>query len=148
MNTCLIVEDNQLIVEIWTKSLKPLGFEIWTCDNLVDAKRLCNKIPPPDLMLLDLRLVDAHDIDTIQAIKEFKNANPDLIVIVISGYLNPDLIELAMKQGADDVKEKNVMVNRQNLWKMIQTVLSKAPKNPTKQMKFTADLIEKLANVN
>lgn len=147
MNICLIVEDSIVVVEVWKEALKPLQLEIWHCDNLVEAKLLCQKIPPPDLMLLDLRLIDAHDIDTVRAIKDFKIFNPKLIILVLSGYLNPDLIELALKQGATDIEEKSKVMRRQDLWTSIQKALAKAPQDSRQRMKFTADLIEKLSSI-
>lgn len=145
----LIVEDRPEIAKIWTNALEEYAafgkIEIWHVDNLADAKRRSIEIPPPDLILLDLRLTDAKDIETLAAIREFKKGNPDLCVLIISGYLTPDLAKLAIEQGAHGIQEKMSITRTAELWAVINSAIQQAPPNARKAIPYLGNIIEKLS---
>lgn len=141
----LIVEDQGGIRAVWRRALEPLDMEIWEADNLREALEMSSKIPPPDLILLDLRLGDSNDMSTIGAIPTFKKGNPDVVIIVISGYATPEIATLAIQQGAHGIREKLDMNRSAELWAEIQLALKSAPKGAQKALEFTSDLIAKLS---
>ena len=54
---------------------------------------------PPDLILLDVGL---PGIDGIEALRQIKSSNPDILVIMITAYEDVDTVISAMKLGAHD----------------------------------------------
>jgi two-component system response regulator AtoC len=54
---------------------------------------------PPDLILLDVGL---PGIDGIEALRQIKSSNPDILVIMITAYEDVDTVISAMKLGAYD----------------------------------------------
>jgi len=84
--TVLIVEDDATIGRIWATYLNPLGAEIRHATSVEEAIEQMRKIPPPDLLLLDLRLSEQHGPEhTVEAIAHLREFNPQLTVIAISG---------------------------------------------------------------
>lgn len=141
----LIVEDRPEVSTMWAHYLEELDMQVRIAPNLASAKSLSKEIPPPDLIILDLRLPDAHDIDTIGAIKELITPNPDCGVLVISGFLTPALTKLALEQGAHSAMEKMDITRGADFWGGIKKMLAVAPKNVGKRLKETGDLIERLS---
>ncbi len=54
---------------------------------------------PPDLILLDVGL---PGINGIEALRQIKSLNPDILVIMITAYEDVDTVISAMKLGAYD----------------------------------------------
>jgi len=145
----LIVEDRPEVSLVWRRALEAYSefgqIEIWAVDNLAHAKQRCLEIPPPDLILLDLRLTDSKDIETLAAIEDLKRGNPDVCVLIISGHLTEDLVKLAIESGAHGVQEKMGMTRSAELWSVINTAVQHAPPNAQKAIPYLANLIEKLS---
>lgn len=145
----LIVEDRPEMVTVWRRALEAYSefgqMEIWHVDNLADAKRLAFEIPPPDLILLDLRLTDSKDVETLAAIDHFKVGNPDVCIMIISGYLTPELAKMAIAQGAHGIQEKMSMTRSAELWTAISAAIQKAPPKAQKAIPYLTNLMEKLS---
>lgn len=141
----LIVEDRPEVSTMWANYLKDLNLQVRIAPNLASAKLLSKEIPPPDLIILDLRLPDAHDVDTLASIKELTAPNPDCAVLVISGFLTPALTKLALEQGAHSAMEKMDVTRGIDFWGGIKKMLENSPKNIGKRLKETGDLIERLS---
>jgi DNA-binding NtrC family response regulator len=143
----LIVEDRPEVADLWTRHLEPLQMEIRHALTLADAKILSKRVPPADLILLDLRLTDSRDENTLCAIKELTELNPNCAVLVLSGYVTPEMTKLAIEQGAHQVIEKQNIQRASDLWGFIKSYLGKAPQSVQKRMACTSDLIEKLSQL-
>ncbi len=116
----LIVEDEPSVMGLWRKFLQPVAHEIRECQTLSDAIELMRKIPPPDLVLLDLRLPDSMEAAaTLARIPEFRAMNPKSIIMVITGALDASLPKIASEVGADAFLEK-ASVNGQT--KLLQSI--------------------------
>jgi len=59
----------------------------------------------PDLALLDARLPDG---DGIILCGQLKSANPGLLVIILTAYQTPFLVESALREGADGIILKTI----------------------------------------
>lgn len=140
----LLIEDNEGVATIWRNSLLPLDMEIRWSASLADGIALCRKIPPPCLILLDLRLEDSDAIHTIKAIATLQNIAPNAMIMVISGFITPELGQLAIANGAHAVHEKLSMQRYQDLWNSIQVALNKAPTNVQTALSYTNNLIKQL----
>lgn len=142
-----MVEDSPQVRFIWERALKDLDVEVWECASLVEAKVLSHKIPPPDIMLLDIRLNDTQDLETIDTIGYFREGNPNLIVVVLSGYLDKKAIELAVSQSVQGIWDKSAIVRQSDLWNVLQHAMRKAPVGAKERMEYTSNLLDRLVEL-
>lgn len=143
----LIVEDRPEIARIWGMHLEKLDIKTAYAATWDAAQAALKRIPPPDLVLLDLNLSTEHNAPFIvQQISFMKSYNPDMIVIVISGVLTPELAQIAVSQGANAVREKMDMQAQRDLWGAIEESLSAAPQQARGIFAHPLELITQLAN--
>ncbi|NMM47988.1 sigma-54-dependent transcriptional regulator [Marinigracilibium pacificum] len=98
----LIVDDEQDLCTILTSFLEKKGFECYSCNNGEDALRYArqNQI---DLSLIDLRLPDEDGITLMKKLKIFQ---PDMAVLIITGYSDIKTAVNAIRLGASDYVSK------------------------------------------
>jgi CheY-like chemotaxis protein len=96
----LLIEDDRDIIETIEHILRAGGHDVKSTTHGKDAFRLIALLNP-DLVITDVIM---PEIDTIDAIAEFRRAYPRLKIIAISG--NPYLLTLAAKHGANHVLAK------------------------------------------
>lgn len=146
-NLALIVEDQESIAMLWQRNLEKLHMTVKWAMSMADAKRIAAEIPPPDLILLDLKLGDSKAEQTLHAIDYFKEKNPDVVIIVLSGFITPDIAALAAEKGAHGVQEKlNIHSGRVLLQEIEKATASASPKAQVK-MKQQRSLISELTNL-
>lgn len=104
MTDILIVDDERDIRELIADILKDEGFETRLAANSDEAIDALNESEPA-LMVLDIWLKDSR-MDGIDILKQVKNNNPDVPVIIISGHGNIEIAVAAIRQGAYDFIEK------------------------------------------
>jgi DNA-binding NtrC family response regulator len=92
----LVVDDEPIAVRNLERVLEKEGYEVSTASNGHGALRqLRNK--PFDVVLTDLKM---EKVDGMQVLKRCKEIDPDVEVILITGYAAIDTAIEAMKQGA------------------------------------------------
>ena len=104
MYTILVVDDHELIRDTLKKALVDDGYRV----NLAHNGAACLAIVETrdiDLILLDMRLPDINGLDVLRQIKD---TNPDIIVIVMTAYGDLDSSHQAMSLGAFDFIHKPV----------------------------------------
>lgn len=117
----LIVEDEPSVMGLWRKFLEPVATEIRQCGNLSEAIELMRKIPPPDLVLLDLRLPDSMEAAaTLARVPEFRAMNPKSVIMVITGALDSALPKIATEVGVDAFLDKGSVTGQTKLLQSIQ----------------------------
>ena len=72
--------------------------------SLEEAKRMVDKLKP-DLVLLDQKLPDG---DGLELCAELKGNDPLMRIIILTAYQSFDLVERAMRSGADGVLLKTI----------------------------------------
>ena len=95
--TIYIIDDEQTIRDGITMTLE-VDYQIESfskAEPAIDAL----KENPPDLILLDIGLPGMNGID---ALRQIKSLNPDILVIMITAYEDIDTVISAMKLGAYD----------------------------------------------
>ncbi|MBE0618300.1 MAG: sigma-54-dependent Fis family transcriptional regulator, partial [Proteobacteria bacterium] len=98
----LIVDDEALIRKSLGQVLARKGYQVAVAASGAEARRLF--VPGEySLVLLDLRLPDASGIDLL---KEFKTAQADLLVILMTAYGSVESAVEAMRLGAYDYVNK------------------------------------------
>lgn len=96
MEKILIVDDESFIRENVLRILENSGYLVLEAANSREALELINQ-DEIDLVLLDLNLGQENGIDLLQAMKA---VDPDLLVIIITGYGTVETAVDALKLGA------------------------------------------------
>ncbi|MBI4845474.1 MAG: response regulator [Candidatus Omnitrophica bacterium] len=94
-NSVLIIDDEALFNNSLTAILEAKGFYVKNAD--LGRKGLMLFEEGFDLILLDIKLPDMEGIEVLKAVKSKK---PDTIVIVVTGYISPDMVESILSNGA------------------------------------------------
>jgi DNA-binding NtrC family response regulator len=96
MENILIIDDESFIRENVERILADDGFQVCAAANGDDARRIVagDEI---DLALLDLNLGTENGMDVLKSLKEL---DPDLLVIIITGYGSVESAVDALKLGA------------------------------------------------
>lgn len=100
----LVVDDEADIRELVAGVLEDEGYEARTAANSQEAFASMNE-RRPSLVLLDVWLRGSA-MDGLEILKEIKQRDPELPVIVFSGHGNIDTAVAAISQGAADFIEK------------------------------------------
>ncbi|MBN2457539.1 response regulator [Candidatus Woesearchaeota archaeon] len=99
----LVVDDSKFMRNIIKETLVQIGYgQILTASTGTDALEIC-KLNMPDLILLDVNMVDMDGITLLKQIIEF---NPDAKCVMVSAIDQVKVIELAKKIGAVDYLKK------------------------------------------
>jgi DNA-binding NtrC family response regulator len=92
----LVVDDEPIAVRNLERVLAKEGYEVSTASNGQSALRLLRQ-KTFDIVLTDLKM---EKVDGMQVLKRCKESDPDVEVIVITGFAAVDTAIEAMKQGA------------------------------------------------
>lgn len=102
----LVVDDDQQITGFLSDGLKAMGHQVKTAHTALDGLELLNKESgqfPWDVMIADLNLPD-HD--GIWLLKEAKAVNPQMVVLIITGYGSVETAVETLQMGAVDYLQK------------------------------------------
>jgi DNA-binding NtrC family response regulator len=102
MERILVVDDEAIIRENLERLLSDENYTVTSVATGTDALKIISS-SENDVILLDLNLPDLHGLDVLKKIKEF---DPDLLVIVITGYASVESAVEAIKLGAYDYIKK------------------------------------------
>jgi CheY-like chemotaxis protein len=81
--TVLVVEDDVQLQVLAARVLHTYGYRTLIAPDGREAQRLARRVPPPDLILMDLALPDQDGVEVTRAIKA---ANPAQTVIAVSAH--------------------------------------------------------------
>lgn len=96
--TVLIVDDEELLVRSCSRILEVEGFRVLTATRGRDAIDLARRYRP-DIILADLML---PDLDGLELLREARRNDPNVLVIMITGFATVDSSIEAIKAGAYD----------------------------------------------
>ncbi|MDM8539333.1 sigma-54 dependent transcriptional regulator, partial [Desulfobacterales bacterium HSG17] len=102
MQKILVVDDESIIRENLERILKEEKYSVSSVDNGTDALAIL-ETTDMDVVLLDLNLPDLSGLDVL---RKAKVLDPELMVIVITGYASVDSAVEALKLGAYDYIKK------------------------------------------
>jgi DNA-binding NtrC family response regulator len=93
--TILIIDDEQLIRRSIAKRLSVAGYQVLEAeDGKTAIERAATGV---DLAILDYRL---PDLDGLSVLKQIRQVDPDVLVILLTAYASVDTAVEAMKLGA------------------------------------------------
>lgn len=142
----LVIEDDEMVSELWVRHLTAAGVNVEAVMCIADGLAAMRKIPPPDLIILDLRLPDSPSaINTLAYVSEIKLIHPGAIVIVATGFSTPQIENLAMQLGADAVTDKLFLRTQEGCWAALKGFLEKHKNTGARGAEVTMNLIERLS---
>jgi len=117
MEKILVIDDDQSIRKTLTGYLKKQNYEVLSAENgLEGIKIIKNELP--DLVITDIRMPGA---DGFEVLKNVKEIDPHIHVIIITAFDDMQTTVKAMQQGAYDYIEKPLEID--NLKITIQRAL-------------------------
>ena len=96
----LIVDDEFVIRELCERALK--GYNVFQAGTCGDAVHMYEK-ESIDLVLTDVMMPGGTGLDLLRKVK---NIDPTAVVIIMTGFVEKDVILGALKEGADDFLDK------------------------------------------
>jgi len=111
----IVIEDDEVMLNSCEKILVRAGFEVHPFKDGIQGLKGVEEVKP-DLIVVDLKMPGMSGMEVIRRVHEF---NPDIILIVITGYATVASAVEAIKAGAYDYLPKpflpdelRVIVNR------------------------------------
>ncbi len=103
MASILLVEDDPLLVDIYTKKFKEAGFELEVASNgKMGIEKLKEKVP--NVVIVDIVLPRIDGWQVLNTLQKMKKENPEkfknLKVVVLSNLGQKEDVEKALKLGA------------------------------------------------
>ena len=115
----LIAEDDEASELLLSTFVKKLGEIVISAKNGAEAVEACLDNPNLDLVLMDLQM---PEIDGIEATRQIRLFNPNLVIIAQTAYAVTKNREMAMKAGCNDYLLKPI--NKNELLVIIQKYFS------------------------
>ncbi len=123
--TILIVDDEEMVLDVGVRVLKKLGYFVLESNNGRNAVELYAKVQDKiDLVILDIVMPDMGGGDVYDRLKEI---NPDIKVLLVSGYSIDDQAREIMERGCDGFIQKPFSVK--SMSEKISGILSKKGRN-------------------
>lgn len=147
--TILLVDDDENCRLLWSKMLAPMQADVRFAGSVIEAIEQMTKVPPPDLILLDLKLPPHQAEDTLQAIKLLREFNPQLSVVAVSGMKLDEILRLIETSGAmvQGVLSKDESFTQTRLLNAVQTALVRKGKgtyqDTMRVLETVSDALEK-----
>ena len=98
--TILCIEDDAPLAHVLAKKLSLDGFNARTASDRKSIVAELQKLPSPDLILLDVGLPDISGFDILQRVRQHPKLG-SIPVIMLTGHANPDDVLRGMTTGAD-----------------------------------------------
>lgn len=121
--TILLVDDDLSMRKYWIRCLAPLKAEILQASSVEEAREQMKKIPPPDVLLLDLGLPPMNASETLSEVRALREHNPNLVIIAISGMAEEDLLKAVAGTMVNAAITKDDMLYQDNLLKLVKSIL-------------------------
>jgi len=107
-NPILIVENDQDFRQMLQEIVEGIGFTVVAVDRATEALKII-KDQIISLILLDIKMPKVHGDDFLRFIRKQGTRIP---VVVISGYLTPEVLEVLRENGVSQVIVKPFKVQR------------------------------------
>lgn len=116
----LVVDDEEPVREVISGMLKDLGYKVTVVSSGQRALMLVRKKKRFDVIVLDINMPEMSGKETFQKLKEI---NPNLRVIISTGYGTKSMESLPLREAVDGFLEKPYQL--EELSKTVRSVLDK-----------------------
>jgi len=103
-NRLLLVDDDPVFLGVLGKAMDKRGYDVISSSCIDDAILLANETLP-DMAVVDLKLEGESGLDLIPALIDI---NPEMNIVVLTGYSSIATAVTAIKRGASDYLSKPV----------------------------------------
>ncbi len=97
----LVVDDEKVMRDLFTRVLNLKGYQVTTAES---GKEAVEKVKEKEFDIAFIAFVDVvmPDMDGVETVKAIKNINPNVHVVMMTGFAVEDKIKEAMQAGAMD----------------------------------------------
>jgi len=95
----LVVDDDSAIRQLLAAQLGQLGYQCETVADGGEALELSRQAPSPSLVLTDIRM---PGVDGVELLRELKQLDENVQVVMISGQQDLDTVRKCLREGAYD----------------------------------------------
>ena len=107
--TILLVDDNEAVWDVLIESLQGLGYSVILAENGIDTVEIYNANPNEiDLVILDMIMPKMGGHSTFFQLKAI---DPDVKVLLISGYVSEQEVNDLLSEGACGFLSKSCRIN-------------------------------------
>ena len=103
----LLIDDDPAFLQVMSRALTKRGYEVFTAETAEQALSVA-KTQRPDNAVVDLKLETSSGLDLIPALKSL---NPQMTIVVLTGYASITPAVTAIKRGAANYLAKPVQVD-------------------------------------
>ena len=103
----LLIDDDPAFLQVMSRALTKRGYEVFHAETAEQALNLA-ETNRPDKAVVDLKLETSSGLDLIPALKAL---NPDMTIVVLTGYASITTAVTAIKRGAVNYLAKPVQVD-------------------------------------
>ena len=103
-NRLLLVDDDEMFLTVLSNALGKRGFDVISSTGIKDAVTQANRLVPA-MAVVDLRLKGESGLDLIPLLVDI---NPEINIVVLTGYSSVATAVAAIKRGASDYLSKPV----------------------------------------
>lgn len=115
--TVLVVENEQFVLDLLEKVMSEGGYQVLLAADGEEAiETYCRHKTEIDVVLLDVGLPKVHGVNVFY---KMKSENPDVRVIIVSGFLEPELRTKLHQAGVQHFLDKPYMLDQ-----MLETIQS------------------------
>lgn len=115
----LVVEDEEGMSIVLRKRLEYLGLDVILTGSLEEAAKIINTPPVPELITLDLNLLDSPVQETINRVKEIRRLTPDSLLLIVSGVMTDyDRHRLRLMGANATIEKMDITTDRGFLGKL------------------------------
>jgi two-component system response regulator RegA len=100
----LLVDDDPVFLQVLGKAMGKRGFDVLASNNISDAVSLARQAVPA-MAVVDLKLEGESGLDLIPLLIEI---NPDMNIVVLTGYSSVATAVTAIKRGASEYLSKPI----------------------------------------
>jgi len=100
----LLVDDDEVFLGVLGKAMRNRGYEVISATGIADAVKLAKKARPA-MAVVDLKLEGESGLDLIPLLIDI---NPEMNIVVLTGYSSIATAVTAIKRGAADYLSKPV----------------------------------------
>jgi DNA-binding response OmpR family regulator len=101
-DSVLIVDDDTKLLDVFKSGLKLAGYSCETATSGMSALEVINE-SLFDIMMIDIELPDVNGLELTTKVKRLK---PDMIVIIMTGFIEEFDYDKAIEAGASDFIKK------------------------------------------